>query len=254
MTNFKALCAELVHIANALDGKNALISNQGQAMDGYSALAAFRDVADRARAALAAEADGPAVQSREPASVVGEPSDMELLATLDKATAAFPPRHPEAGALNAVEYPLALELRKARAVLARYGHQLAPPATQGEVAELVAALRQEADACFQLKSCGYVEWASRLTRAADLLEQRHPAPVPVAAGLPSASHVYFEFIISDADDCTQTGGIAPTYAQALSEGQHYLAQYQQDGPHTLELRRVEVLPPGALPLPQGEVE
>lgn len=48
--------------------------------------------------------------------------------------------------------------------------------------------------------------------------------------------------------------LAPTYAQALSEGQHYLAQYQQDGPHTLELRRVEVLPPGALPLPQGEVE
>lgn len=85
-------------------------------------------------------------------------------------------------------------------------------------------------------------------------EQRHPTPVPMAERLPGASHVYFEFVISDADDCTQAGGIAPTYAQALSEGQHYLAQYQQDGPHTLELRRVEVLPPGALPLPQGEVE
>ena len=80
-------------------------------------------------------------------------------------------------------------------------------------------------------------------RAADLLEQRHPAPVPVA------SDIYFEFVISDADDWTQAGGIAPTYAQALSEGQHYLAQYQQDGPHTLELRRVEVLPPGAFPVP-----
>jgi hypothetical protein len=51
--DFRALCAELVHIDNALDGGKASISNQGQALDGYSALAAFRDVADRARAALA---------------------------------------------------------------------------------------------------------------------------------------------------------------------------------------------------------
>ena len=50
----------------------------------------------------------------------------------------------------------------------------------------------------------------------------------------------------------QAGGSAPTYAQALSEGQHYLAQYQQDGPHTLELRRVEVLNPDDLPLPTVE--
>jgi hypothetical protein len=98
MTNFKVLCAELVHIANALDGKNALISNQGQAMDGYSALAAFRDVANRARALLA-EADGPAVpEGREPASVV---DNIDVFAF-------------------------------ARAVLARYGHQPAPPA-EGEV-------------------------------------------------------------------------------------------------------------------------
>jgi len=54
----------------------------------------------------------------------------------------------------------------ARAVLARYGHQPAPPA-DGEVEELVRWLRQQ----------GVTE-ATRLlyTRAAYLLEQRHPAP------------------------------------------------------------------------------
>ena len=52
MTDYKQLCAELVHIADAFDSGTELASNQGQAMDGYSALAAFRDVAYRARAAL----------------------------------------------------------------------------------------------------------------------------------------------------------------------------------------------------------
>ena len=74
---------------------------------------------------------------------------------------------------------------------------------------------------------------------------------PAAEPVPGASTTYFEFVIFDADDCTQAEGIAPTYAQALSEGQHYLAQYQQDGPHTLELRRVEVLNPDALPTPEA---
>jgi len=52
MTDFRALCAELVAIEDALSGGSVQFSNQGQALDGYSALAAFRDVADRARAAL----------------------------------------------------------------------------------------------------------------------------------------------------------------------------------------------------------
>lgn len=37
------------------------------------------DCLARARAALAAEADGPAVRRREPASVIGEPSDEEIM-------------------------------------------------------------------------------------------------------------------------------------------------------------------------------
>lgn len=116
------------------------------------------------------------------------------------------------------------------------------PADAGEVAELVAALLQVSDGASARGDEG-TSWIT--ARAADLLE-RQAAPVPVA------SDVYFEFVVSDADCCTQAGGIAPTYAQALSEGQHYLAQYQQDGPHTLEVRRVEVLHPTALPLPSGE--
>ena len=46
------------------------------------------------------------------------PTDEELLAALSQAVASFPPIHPEAKALSAVEYDLELEIRKARAVIA----------------------------------------------------------------------------------------------------------------------------------------
>jgi hypothetical protein len=72
-------------------------------------------------------------------------------------------------------------------------------------------------------------------------------PVPVAERLPGCVHERFEFSVFDSEYEEQAGGTAPTYAQALSEGQHYLAMYSQDGPHSLELRRVEVLIPDALP-------
>jgi hypothetical protein len=65
----------------------------------------------------------------------------------------------------------------------------------------------------------------------------------------------FEFSVLNSEYEEQAGGTAPTYSQALSEGQHYLAMYSQDGPHSLEIRRVEVLPHYALPVPQQlEVE
>jgi hypothetical protein len=60
-------------------------------------------------------------------------------------------------------------------------------------------------------------------------------PVPVSGR--------FEFSVFDSEYEEQAGGTAPTYSQALSEGQHYLAMYSQDGPHSLGIRRVEVLPP-----------
>lgn len=59
MTNeYRNLCAEMAEIEEAMNTGNTLISNQGQALDGFSALAAFRDVAVRARIALEAERQG----------------------------------------------------------------------------------------------------------------------------------------------------------------------------------------------------
>jgi hypothetical protein len=63
----------------------------------------------------------------------------------------------------------------------------------------------------------------------------------------------FEFSVFNSEYEEQAGGTAPTYAQALSEGQHYLSQYSQDGPHSLEIRRVELLPHNTLPVPGAEV-
>lgn len=47
------LVRELVFVLDAYEGKIPLISNQGQALDGYSALANFVDIAKRARAHIA---------------------------------------------------------------------------------------------------------------------------------------------------------------------------------------------------------
>jgi hypothetical protein len=52
------------------------------------------------------------------------PTDEELLAAQDQAVASFPPVHPEVKPLSAVEYARELEIRKARAVLARWGRSL----------------------------------------------------------------------------------------------------------------------------------
>ena len=79
-----------------------------------------------------------------------------------------------------------------------------------------------------------------------LLRQRKPAPLVSTQAtdpLPTPTHVGFEFEVRDADYCVQATGSAPTYAQALREGRHYLGQYLQDGPHTLEIRRVETFDP-----------
>ena len=55
---FRELCAEFSAIEDALSGNMVLASNQGQSLDGYSALANFRSVAKRARAYLAAKPQG----------------------------------------------------------------------------------------------------------------------------------------------------------------------------------------------------
>lgn len=285
-TDWKTLCAELAQqLDDALD---FTVSSETRRY--------MKELTGRARAALAAEADGPAVpEDREPASVVGEPSDEEIMELMtqqmhdDLAAAVRAMAEQEGIDSTRAKGVMRIMLNRhvvdlARAVLARFGHQPAPPAAgvnpiraalerlveldnswpmqdgrwawkhENAIADSIEALSAAPPAAGEVGEL--VEWlrekatwhpadepeAALFDRAADLLEQRHPTPVPVA------SDTYFEFIVSDADDCTQAGGIAPTYAQALSEGQHYFAQYQQDAPHTLEVRRVEILP-----LPQGEV-
>ena len=138
-------------------------------------------------------ADGPAVpEGREPASVVGEPTDEELRAVWCDGWNTSE----EWGALNF-----------ARAVLARFGHhspdatkmvydayqmgrrdasadsQQAAEAAENEVVDevryVVYELRDQAD---DLSPSS--ELFGLIHNAADLLERRHPVPVPVSERLP----------------------------------------------------------------------
>jgi hypothetical protein len=101
MTDYKGLCRELVLLDQAEPGDYADWRQ------------AWNAAIERACAALA---------EPEPEW----PTDEELLAAQDQAVASFPPIHPEAEPLSAVEYARELEIRKARAVLARWGHPALP--------------------------------------------------------------------------------------------------------------------------------
>jgi hypothetical protein len=95
-TDFRALCAELVDA-------------YAWCVDNYMTASADEDsLVQRARAALA---------QPEPQG----PTDKELCKTLHQAICDFPPTHPSAHDLDGHQYEIALEIRKARAVLARWG-------------------------------------------------------------------------------------------------------------------------------------
>jgi hypothetical protein len=93
---FRALCAELVDVATAH-------CHPDDDAVGYCAA-----VLARARAALA---------QPEPE----RPTDEELCQILHQAVCDFPPTHPDALNLDVRQYEIALQLRKARAVLDRWG-------------------------------------------------------------------------------------------------------------------------------------
>jgi len=136
------------------------------------------------RAVLAGEPAEP--EGREPASVTGQPSDEEIMGLMPQqmhealaaAVRAMAEQQgidstPAKGAMRIILNRHVVDL--ARAVLARWGHQPAPPA-DGEVAELVAWIRG-------------MYWAhpdkERATRAAELLQRLSPPqPVPVSERLP----------------------------------------------------------------------
>jgi hypothetical protein len=190
MTDWKALCEELADSIELLlemrpaDAKPLSITEERYA---------------RARAALAAEADGPAVpEGREPASVVGQPSDEELAQAAKAAIHEY--KYPTELVYfldsDSSEYePFLLALRAAIAAdRSRFGRQPAPPAA-GEVGELVSDHPAFAAWLAREMPPGTIIgdpywWAPRIARrAADLLEQRHPTPVPVAERLPGAGDV-----------------------------------------------------------------
>lgn len=125
----------------------------------------------------------------------------------------------------------------ARAVLARYGHQPAPP-VEGEVGELIEGLKLISDG---MDAMGHESDSWFVARAADLLSQRHPAPVLVAERLPGPG------------DCD-------------AEGRCWVHQPHEACPESpaWELMLAKYaspnygatcwLPAHALPLPAGEVE
>ena len=152
------------------------------------------------------------------------------------------------------EYPIGRELFNKTYRLGTAGHQPAPSA-EGEVAELVAALKRESSAYSLLNS--YRRWQLKLTRAADLLEQRHPTPVPVSDRLPGAG------------DCDGEGRCwLLTVEDGYPQWRLHSIEGSQPGGSTMIWVPVDSspgvmvdafyashwLPAAALPLPAGEVE
>jgi hypothetical protein len=64
---------------------------------------------------------------------------------------------------------------------------------------------------------------------------------PAASAVQGVQADRYEFSVFDSEDCEVAGGIAATLDDAIREGRNYLRQYNQDGPHKLELRRVLVV-------------
>ena len=209
--DFRALCAELLLFSEQA-GEICTCEGLWPKCDpNYTLL-------NRANAALVA--DGPAVpEGREPASVVGEPSDEELLAFVPQGSSESDFYLPKGLPSNWVDgdfiAPPEAVVAFARAVLARWGHQSALP-DEGEVAELVADLRGTARG---LESQAYPHTAALITRAADLLEQRHPAPVPPAEGEVAELVAWLleEAVRAANSDASRSAGMLTWAAQVLGE-------------------------------------
>jgi hypothetical protein len=136
MTDSRALLAEM---ADALDQYlQGLFDNRS--LTHY--------LSDRARAALA-----------QPESV--GPTDEELLAVQAEGTVTFPPSHPEAEALSVCEYYKQLEIRKGRAVLARWGRPAIAPIPLSERLPEAEDCDAEGRCWFWEPDCDYngLKWA-----------------------------------------------------------------------------------------------
>jgi len=219
-TDWKAICVELLA---ALKNAIRVVYHE----DGTQHISTADPVIAKADAALAS--DGPAVpEGREQASVIEEPSDDELESV---ARAAEIQNMREQGGLSANDANgIQAQLQRQRLAGLRavfdLGHQPSPPA-EGEVRELVAKLRRLAPH----NPLGTAD--PTITRAAELLQQQHPAPVPVSEGWPEFS------------DCERVNDQTWCFNPLLS---HWKLTRIKQGVHT------HWLPAHALPLPQGEAQ
>lgn len=112
-----------------------------------------------------------------------------------------------------------------------------PPA-EGEVGELVAMMKREAGCA---ESAGHLVFMEPMdmARAAELLEQRHSAPVPVSERLPRP------------EDCDAEGRC---WLCGKVEGDWRLLNPENTGVPQLKYCFTHWLPAHALPLPAGEVQ
>jgi hypothetical protein len=146
MTDFRALCAEIIE-------KVEFTWGSGIPED-------VKELLNRARSALADE----------PASVVSEPSDEEIMELWHGSD-----WYNEGATLR--EF-----LSITRAVLARWGNSAPLPLAEGEVAELVEWLYEQLHVCLQAP---WTPGIKHFGRAAYLLQRQYPQPVPVSERLPN---------------------------------------------------------------------
>ena len=110
-----------------------------------------------------------------------------------------------------------------------------PEPADGEVARFAGWLRAHRDQCIEL---GRPDWAHMVDRAAILLEQRLPAPIPVAERLPGP------------EDCDADGRCWLLYRSASMKMTPVWSLVQNrssfDGPYT------HWLPANALPVPAND--
>ena len=164
---FRALCAELIASWDA-DGCDWKPQHQAR----------WESTVNRARAALA---DEPAVpECSEPAAVTGQLSDEEWDALVERVWDKYETvGYRGERFMYDGDFGSALDL--VRKELSRWGHQPAPPA-DGEVAELVAWLRETGDTI----QPSHLAEHQRYKRAAELLERQVVVPVAVSVRLPGA--------------------------------------------------------------------
>ena len=198
--------------------------------DRQAAVAEFWEHAQIDARARAAKADGPAVpESREPAAVTRQPSDEELLDLLPQGNESgfwLPKGLPSDWVDGEFIAPPEAIIAFARDVLELWGNPTPQPPADGEVAELVAWLREQLHVCLQAP---WTPGIKHFGRAAELLQRQVLVPVSISERLPGP------------EDCDAIGCC---WWYSASHG--WELYHREKGPGT----STHWLPAHALPLPE----